>query len=78
MNSVLASLPWNTCLEYLDDIIITGKTFTDHLNNLHLVFDHIQEAELKMQPAKCTLCKDHVSILGHIVSPAVITTDPES
>ena len=72
MNSVLAGLPWNSCLVYLDDIIVTGRTFPNHLDNLSQVFQRIREAGLKLQPSKCALC----SFLGHIVSPSGITTDP--
>lgn len=76
MNSVLAGLSSKSCLVYLDDIIITEKTYTDHLHNLCLLFDRIRGAGLKLQPAKCTLFKQEVSFLGHIVSSAGITTDP--
>ena len=76
MDSVLAGLQWSTCLVYLDDIIIVGKTFADHLNNLRQVFDRIRGAGLKLQPAKCVLCTHEVTFLGHIVSAAGITTDP--
>jgi hypothetical protein len=76
MNSVLSGLPWNSCLVYLDDIIVTGSTFSAHLDNLSQVFHRIREAGLKLQPSKCALCKPEVSFLGHIVSPKGITTDP--
>ena len=76
MNSVLAGLPWNTCLVYLDDIIVLGKTFPSHLENIRQMFSHIRGAGLKLQPSKCALCRLEVSYLGHIVSPKGITTDP--
>ena len=34
MDSVLAGLQWSMCLVYLDDIIILGSTFSDHLHKL--------------------------------------------
>lgn len=34
MEQVLRGLQWVTLLIYLDDVIITGKTFKEHLNNL--------------------------------------------
>ena len=37
MNSVLSGLPWNSCLVYLDDIIVTGSTFSAHLDNLFVL-----------------------------------------
>ena len=53
---------------YLDDIIILGKDFTSHLNNIQLVFECLRQAGLKLQHAKCTLCGESVSFLGDIVS----------
>ena len=34
MDMVLAGLQWTNCLVYLDDIIVIGKTFPEHLRNL--------------------------------------------
>ena len=31
---VLAGLQWTICLVYLDDVIVTGKTFEEHLDHL--------------------------------------------
>ena len=34
MNLVLASLQWSSCLVYLDDIIILGRNFEEHLKQI--------------------------------------------
>ncbi|KAG5884724.1 hypothetical protein JTB14_019847 [Gonioctena quinquepunctata] len=34
METVLKGLSWNTCLVYLDDIIVVGRSFEDHVKNL--------------------------------------------
>ena len=34
MDLVLAGLQWSHCLVYLDDVIILGQTFPEHLDNL--------------------------------------------
>ena len=31
MDLVLAGLQWSSCLVYLDDVIVTGRTLTEHL-----------------------------------------------
>ena len=77
INMVLAGLQWTNCLVYLDDVIVMGRTFEEHLRNLAAVFDRLQEANLKLQPQKCIFAKKQVSFLGHIVSPAGIAADPE-
>ena len=77
MDLVLAGLQWYNCLVYLDDILIIGKTFDDHLHNLRLVFERLREAGLKLRPSKCAVCRKQVTYLGHIVSRDGIATDPE-
>jgi hypothetical protein len=36
MQLILTGLTWSQCLAYLDDIIVLGKDFEDHLKNLAL------------------------------------------
>ena len=77
MDMVLAGLQWSSCLVYLDDIIVIGKTFEDHLMNLREVFKHLKEAVLKLKPNKCDLCMEQVKFFGHIVSAKGVQTDQE-
>ncbi len=76
MDLILAGLQWTSCLVYLDDVIIVGKTFEEHLHNLRAVFDRLREAGLKLKPTKCALCRQEVNFLGHIVSADGVATDP--
>ena len=55
MEQVLSGLPLNITLVYIDDIIVPGKTFDNHLSNLHTVLQCIREAKLKLAPPKCIL-----------------------
>ena len=55
MDSVLAGLHWKTCLVYIDDIIVVGKSFDEHLCNLQAVFERLRQAGLKLHPRKCHL-----------------------
>ena len=76
MDTILAGLQWTNCLVYLDDIIILGKTFQEHLCNLRAVFDQIRSANLKLKPRKCILCRQSVQFLGHIVPREGVAMDP--
>lgn len=64
-----------TCLVYLDDIIIMGTSFDDHLKNLEEVFQRIASAGLRLNPKKCSLWKKQVTYLGHKVSTEGIHTE---
>ncbi|CAK1594740.1 unnamed protein product [Parnassius mnemosyne] len=77
MELVLIGLIGDACLVYLDDIIIVGGTFEEHLQNLERVLMKIQSANLKLSPKKCSLFKRQVGFLGCEVSEEGIRTDPE-
>lgn len=77
MDMVLAGLQWTNCLVYLDDVIVVGRTFEEHLQNLQDVFARLGAAVLKLQPKKCHLCSPEVEFLGHIVSAEGVSTDPK-
>ena len=76
MDLVLAGLQWSQCLVYLDDIIIIGRDFEEHLSNLQSVFQRLREAGLKLKPRKCHFLRHQVEYLGHIVSRDGVATDP--
>ena len=77
MDMVLAGLQWTNCLVYLDDVIVVGRTFEEHLQNLQDVFTRLRAAGLKLQPKKCHLCSPEVEFLGHVVSAEGVSTDPK-
>ena len=77
MDSVLAGLHWKTCLVYIDDIIVVGKSFDDHLCNLQVVLERLRQAGLKLHPSKCHLLQHKVTYLGHVVSAQGIAPDPD-
>jgi len=77
MDMVLKRLLWQSCLVYIDDIIIIGKTFDQHLTNLAQVFECPDQAGLKLQPRKCHLLQPEVYFLGHTVSAQGVSPDPE-
>ena len=77
MEKVIAGLPLTVCLIYLDDILVPGRTFTDHTRNLRMVLLRLREAKLKLFPKKSVLFQRQVKFLGHIVSEAAVATDPE-
>lgn len=76
MDLILADLQWTTCLVYLDDIIVFGKTFQEHLGRLEQVFRKLHQANLKVKPSKCNLFAKQVSYLGHIISVEGVKADP--
>ncbi|GBM77676.1 Retrovirus-related Pol polyprotein from transposon 297 [Araneus ventricosus] len=77
METVLRGLASDACLVYLDDIIIIGRTFEEHLNNICKVFQRLKKANLKLSTKKCRFFQKEVSYVRHISSGDVVETDPE-
>ena len=75
MDLLLAGVQWSSCLVYLDDIIVLGKTFEDHLKHLSQVFQKLRDAKLKLKVKKCSFCGETVQFLGHVVSSQGVTAD---
>jgi hypothetical protein len=48
METVLRGLTYDSCLVYLDDVIVIGRTFEEHLLNLRKVFQRFREACVKL------------------------------
>ena len=79
MNVVLSgeALNWEKCLCYLDDIIVFGTTFEDHLKALDRVFERLAEAGLQLKASKCELFKEKLEYLGHVVTSEGVFPQPD-
>jgi hypothetical protein len=58
------------------DVIIFGKTYEEHLDNLCLVFNRIRQYNMKLAPEKCSFFTRKVKYVGHVVSEAGVEVDP--
>ena len=76
MEWVLFGLHWETCLVYIDDIIIFPPDFDTYLVRIDAFLERIAKAGLKISPGKCQLFQKQVGFLGHIVSAEGIATAP--
>ena len=74
MEFVLAGLQWQMCLVYLDDVIVFGRDFEEHLVELREVFERFRQAGLKLKPSKCLLLRSKVPFLGHWISADGVST----
>lgn len=68
LQRVLGSLLYKGAINYLDDIIIYSKTFTEHLDLLERVFKLLQEHNIKLKLSKCHFARQEVDYLGYVIS----------
>ncbi|CAL9687324.1 unnamed protein product [Knipowitschia caucasica] len=74
MEKVLAAVPRQECLVYLDDILAHGGSFERALDSLRQVLQGIAEAGLKLHPNKCCFMRRELEFLGHKVGGEGIST----
>ena len=72
----LQGLQWVTCLIYIDDIIVFGRHFDEHLSRVKEVLERIWAAGLKLKPDKCMMLQKAVTFLGHEVSGEGVKLTP--
>nr|VZH97142.1 unnamed protein product [Spirometra erinaceieuropaei] len=77
MHSVLAHLYPHSCLIYLDDVIVFGRTTRQHNANLAAVLSALRDAGLRLNPQNCKFLCRKVTFLGHEVSPQGIQVSQE-
>ena len=77
MERVLSKCHLRTCLVYLDDIVVFGRSVEELKNSLVEVFEKLVSAGLKLKPQKCSLFHRKLKYLGHIVSDSGVECDPD-
>ena len=63
-------------LAFLDDILVLGRDFGDHLASLRVVFERFRTYGLKLKPRKCDLFRKKVEFLGRVVGPEGMEIGP--
>lgn len=77
MDSILQGLP-HVCV-YLDDILVTGATEEEHLQNLDAVLTRLEKAGIRLKRNKCEFLLPAVEYLGHrITAQGLQPTDDKS
>lgn len=54
-------------INYIDDILIFSRTFSEHITHLTQLFRAIKEGGFRLKFSKCTFASDSVKYLGHII-----------
>ena len=63
MDTILQGVPGVVC--YIDDILVTGETDSEHLRNLELVLLRLKKHGVKLKRSKCRFMQKSVEYLGH-------------
>ena len=78
MELVFSGLSYDVALVYLDDIIVFGRNFEEHMERLELVFCRLQKSGLKIKGSKCKFLQKRIHFLGHVISENGVEVDEEN
>ena len=65
MDQIIQGIDGVLC--YLDDILVSGKSKEEHLENLQKVLQRLKEHGLRVKKTKCSFMKTSVRYLGHYI-----------
>ena len=68
MQNTLGELNLMYCAIYLDNVIVFERSEEEHLEHLHIVFEHFREFNLKLKPSKCLFFQSEIVYLVHHIS----------
>jgi hypothetical protein len=76
MHRVLGDSLYQSCMVYLDDIIVFSTDFESHMEDLRQIFGRLRQYRLKIHPEKTTLATSSVIYLGHLCTSEGVLPDP--
>ena len=75
LDVILAGYKWQTCLVYLDDVVIFSKTVADHIGHVDTILSALSAAGVSLRLEKCEFFTSEITYLGHIIRPGRLSVD---
>lgn len=77
MERAMGELHMRECFTFIDDTIVNGRDFNEHLERVRHVFEKVRKNNLKLNPGKCTFFQKKIKFCGHVFGEDGVETDPE-
>ena len=77
MELALADLLGKCVWVFIDDLVVASSSPQEHERDLEAVFSRLRKAQLHLKASKCFFGKTEIQLLGYIISPQGIRSDPE-
>ena len=77
---ILSGARWQSCIMYMDDVIIFFQTHDEPLSHLHEVLTLLSTTGVKLKPQKCFFIKVLLNTTATASTPATLacTTTPKA
>ena len=77
MELALSDLLGKCVWVFINNLVIASLDAQSHVHYLQAVFDCLRAAKLKLKASKCDFGKRQVKLLGYVITPEGITSDPK-
>lgn len=77
VNDILHEFIGKFAYVYIDDVLIFSNTVEEHIEHVSLIFQALNNANMKISNEKSHFFKSEIEFLGHIIKYGKITVDPE-
>lgn len=67
----------DSCLPYMDDILIFSPNIDQHCKDISKVLDRFKNVNLSVQLKKCQIAQSEINFLGHVISKEGIKPCPK-
>lgn len=75
VDQALSGLKWTICVAFLDDLVVYGRNFDEHMCRLEKVFKALDKANFTLNIAKCHFAADKIECLGFFISKSGVHAD---
>lgn len=76
MNCIFADLSRKCVLVFMDDILIYTKTLEEHVQQVQLVFQVLNQHHFMLKRSKCVFAQHELEHLGHVILGQGVVTEP--
>ena len=73
LSIILSGVRWQTCLIYLDDVILLSKDAETHLRHVDEVLGPLGRTGVTLKLRKCSFFQPKVDYLGHVITPGKLS-----
>ena len=78
LNIILSGVRWQSCLIYLDDVIVFSRSTDEHLRHVDEIITLLQRAGITLKVTKCSFFQPKVDYLGHVITPGKLPVATEN
>ena len=73
LDIILSGARWQSCLIYLDDVIVFSRSTDEHLRHVREILTCLRRAGITLKLTKWSFFQPKVDYLGHVITPGKLS-----